>query len=80
MSADAPTVPSFARRYSGFFVAAVTATYRFTLSSDDGGYLWLNGVSAPLIDDFSHVNYQHCGARPGLDSLHTLCFQSARTC
>jgi hypothetical protein len=44
-------VPSFTQRYSGFFFAAATSTYQFTLTSDDGSLLWLDGVANPFVND-----------------------------
>ena len=44
-------LPPLARRYSGFFNAVASGTYQFSVGSDDGSYLWLDGNPNPLIDD-----------------------------
>ena len=42
---------NFAKRYSGFFDAGVTSTYTFSLTSDDGSYLWLDGNPTAFINN-----------------------------
>ncbi len=68
--------PAFARRYSGFFVAAQAGAYTFTLTSDDGSYLWLNGASTPLINN-NVGNGLGCGARLPV-ILTALCREGTR--
>ena len=62
LSAGGSDTPLLARRYSGFFNAVVAGTYRFSLTSDDGSFLWLDGASTPLINDFTADSGQNCGA------------------
>lgn len=56
-SADAPAldinVNSFSARYEGKIKAEFTETYTFYLTHDDGGRLWVNNLSTPLIDQWS---------------------------
>ena len=47
----AGSAPSFAQRYSGFFLAAIPGEYVFRLTSDDGSLLWLDGNAMPLINN-----------------------------
>lgn len=37
--------------YTGNFVAPITGTYTFWLSSDDGSYLFINNLSTPIINN-----------------------------
>ena len=53
--------PSFARRYSGFFDAAVVGTYVFTLTSDDGSFLGLDGNPTPLLSNKDTKSASRCG-------------------
>ena len=70
MSAATDAPPPFARRYSGFFGAATPGTYQFSLTSDDGSLLWLDGATTPLIDNNA--------ANPGLDcGVHVTLFPPA---
>ena len=46
-----PDPTDFARRYSGFFDAPALDFYTFTLTSDDGSLLYLDGVGTPLLDN-----------------------------
>ena len=57
---------AFARRYSGFFNAVVPGKYQFSLTSDDGSFLWLDGAPAPLIDDNQITSGPDCGAIPSV--------------
>ena len=69
MSAGGPSTPQLARRNSGFFNAVVAGTYQFSLRSDDGSFLWLDGVSTPLMDDFTGGVGAGCGATRYLQLL-----------
>ena len=70
MSAGGGSPPQqLARRYSGFFNAVVAGAYWFSLTSDDGSFLWLDGVSTPLIDDFTGGVGAGCGATRDLQLL-----------
>jgi len=66
----------FAQRYSGFFNAAVTGAYQFSLTSDDGSFLWLDGNPTPLIDNNLGSPGFGCGedpSGPGVDTVEELC-------
>ena len=56
----------FARRYSGFFDTVVPGEYRFSLTSDDGSFLWLDGASTPLLNDNNTPSGPDCGAIAGV--------------
>ena len=46
-----PDVPRYANRIVGFFDAATSGTYRFTLATADGSLLWLDGGATLFIND-----------------------------
>jgi len=66
---------NFAKRYSGFFNAVVTSTYKFSLTSDDGSYLWLDGNPTAFINNSAVATADvPCGGHRPL--VCTLCTQA----
>ena len=55
-----------AQRYSGFFYAAIAGAYQFSLTSDDGSFLWLDGNPTPLIDNNLGSPGFGCGEHPAV--------------